>query len=57
VTPADRILKAAHMEIEHVRTLLDAMPMGGTHSVTIRLKPRGSAIRASVDIATSEREV
>lgn len=57
MTPADRILKAAHAAIDAESTMLNGMRWDGTHMITIRLKPRGLAVVASLDIATREREV
>jgi len=56
MTPADRILKAAHMEIERTR-VLDGLRFDDIHQVVIRLRPRGQAILASVAVETQEREV
>ena len=57
MTPSERILKAAHMEIERQQSLLDAVRLDDTHQVVIRLKPRGQGMRVSVAVETCEREV
>jgi hypothetical protein len=57
MTPADRILKAAHMEIERSRLMLDGLRLDDTHQVVIRVKPRGPALRVSLAVETVERSV
>ena len=57
MTPADRILKAAHMEIERKRALLDALEPCDAHQYVIRVKPRGGAWKASVAVEACEESV
>jgi hypothetical protein len=57
VTPADRLLKAAHAAIDAQSAMLNAIQPRDAHQYVIRVKPRGESWRASVQVETAEREV
>ena len=57
MTPAERLLKAVHMEIDRKRWWLDALMPGDCHQVVIRVKPRGDGYRVSIGVDAMEERV
>lgn len=57
MTPADRILKAAHAEIDRQSALLNALNPDKLHAVKMTLKPRGDRWRVSMAVETLEETV
>ena len=57
MTPADRILKAAHQVIDRHSMALNVEPTDRLHQIVIRVKPRGDGWRASLTVETAEEVV
>ena len=54
MTPAERLLKAVHMEIDRKRPWLDALTPSEAHQYVIRVKPRGDGYRVSIGVDSIE---